>query len=82
MKVSFNKNIEFDKQGVCVGEDDFNYTIKKYQLMNDFVPWQGAHEKHPTLIQVFIETLCKHGVVVIDVTASTDELTTSSSTFM
>jgi hypothetical protein len=36
MKVSFNKNIEFKKQCVCVGKDNiyFNYTIEKNQLIN------------------------------------------------
>ena len=46
VNVLFNQNIEFKKQGVCVGEDDvyFNYTIKNNQLMNGFMPWQGARE--------------------------------------
>ena len=73
VKISFNKNIEFEKQGVCVGDDDvyFNYTTVKDQLMNGSIPWRGAREKHPTLIQMFIEALCKPGGVVVDVTAST-----------
>ena len=31
MKILFNKNIEFEKQGVCIGEDDiyFYYTTEK-----------------------------------------------------
>ena len=59
MKVSFNKNIEFAKQSVCNGEDEiyFNYTTEKNQLMNDFVPWRGAHEKHPISMQMFVEAL-------------------------
>ena len=82
MKVSFNKNLEFEKQGVCVGEDDvyFNYTTKKNQLMNGSVPWRGTREKHPILMQMFIEALCKPRVVVIDVTASTGGFTILIST--
>ena len=77
VKISFNKNIEFQKQCICIGEDDiyFNYTIEKNQLLNDFVPWQGAREKHPIFMQMFIEALCKPRTVVIDVTASTSGLT-------
>ena len=77
VKVSFNKNIEFEKHGVCVGKDDvyFNYTTKKNQLMNGFVPWQGAHEKHSILMEMFIEALCKPEAVVIDVTTSTGGFT-------
>ena len=73
VKVSFNKNIEFEKQGICVGDDDvyFNYSIEKNQLVNGSIPWRGAREKHPILMQMFIEALCKLGAVVIDVTAST-----------
>ena len=46
MKISFNKNIEFEKQGLCVGEDDvyFNYTTKEDHLMNGSVPWLGTCE--------------------------------------
>ena len=73
VKVAFNKNIEFEKQGVCIGEDDiyFNYTTEKNQLMNGFVPWRGACEKHLIFMQMFIEALCKPRAVVIDVTTST-----------
>ena len=82
VKVLFNKNIEFEKQGVCVGEDDvyFNCTNEKNQLMNGSVPWRGAREKHPILMQMFIEALCKPGAVVIDVTASTGGFTILIST--
>ena len=82
MKVSFNKNIEFEKQGVCVGEDDvyFNYTTEKIQLMNGFVLWRGAREKHPILMQMFIEALCNPGAVAIDVTVSTGGFTILIST--
>jgi hypothetical protein len=77
VKVAFNKNIEFEKQGVCIGEDDiyFNYTTEKNQLMNGSVPWRGAREKHPIFMQIFIEALCKPRGVVIDVTASTGRFT-------
>ena len=46
VKMAFNKNIEFENQGVCVGNNDvyFNYTIEKYQLMKGSFPWQGACE--------------------------------------
>jgi hypothetical protein len=49
VKVSFNKNIEFKKQRVCIGKDDvyFNYTTEKNQLINGFIHWRGAREKHP-----------------------------------
>ena len=77
VKVSFNKNIELKKQGVFIGGDDiyFNYTTEKNQLMNGYVPWRGAREKHPIFMQMFIEALCKPRTVVIDVTASTSGLT-------
>jgi hypothetical protein len=73
VKVSFNKNIEFEKQCVCVGKDNvyFNYTTEKKKLINDFIPWRSAREKNPILIQMFIEAFCKPGAVVIDVIAST-----------
>ena len=73
IKISFNENIEFEKQDVCVGENDvyFNYTTEKNQLVNGSIPWRGAREKHPIIMQMFIEVLCKSGAVVIDVTAST-----------
>jgi predicted rRNA methylase YqxC with S4 and FtsJ domains len=77
VKVSFNKNIGFENQGVCIGEDDvyFNYTIEKNQLMNGSVPWRGACEKYHILMHMFIKALCKSGRVVIDVTASTGGFT-------
>lgn len=76
-KIPFNKNIKFEKQGVCGGKDNvyFNYTVEKNQLMNDYVSRQGPLEKHPILTQMFIEVLCKHGALVIDVTTSTGEFT-------
>lgn len=48
VKTPFNNNIEFENQGVCVGNDDvyFNYNFEKDQLMNGSFPWQGACEKH------------------------------------
>ena len=48
--------------------------------MNCSVPWRGAHEKHPILMQMFIEVLCKSGAVVIDVTTSTGGFTILIST--
>ena len=48
--------------------------------MNGFVPWRGAREKHPILMQMFIEALCKPGAVVIDVTTSTGGFTILIST--
>ena len=73
MKVSFNKNIEFEKQGVCIGHDNvyLNYTSEKDHILSS-VPWRGAREKHPILTQMYIESLCKPRVVVIDVTPSTN----------
>ena len=50
--------------------------------MDGFVPWRGDCEKHPTLIHMFIEVLCKHGGVVIDVTTSRCGFVFLSSTFM
>ena len=81
---SLPKNIEFKKRGVCVGEDDvyFNHTIVKYHLMNGYIPWRGTHEKHPTLIHMFIEVLCKLGGVVVDVTSSTCGFVILSVAFM
>ena len=51
-KYSLIRKIELKKQGVCVGKDDvyFNYKTKKNKLMNDFVPWWGAHEKNHILM--------------------------------
>lgn len=73
VEIGFNKNIEYEKQGACVIDDGVysNYNIVKNQLMNGFFPWRGTHEKYPTLIQMFIEVLCKLGRVVVDVTTST-----------
>lgn len=34
------------------------------------VSWQGACEKHPALIQMFVEALCELGEVVVDITNS------------
>ena len=48
--------------------------------MNGFVHWQGAREKHPILMQMFIETLRKHVAIVIDVTTVTDGFTILIST--
>ena len=48
--------------------------------MNDCVPWQGAREKHPILMQMFIKALRKPRVVVIDVTTSTGGFTILMST--
>lgn len=73
VEIAFNKNIEFEKQGLCIGEDDvyFNYTIVIDQLMNGSVSWWGACEKYPKLIQIFIKALSKPRGVVVDVIAST-----------
>ena len=60
----------------------FNYTIEKDQLVNGFVLWQGTHEKHHILIQMFIEALSKPKEIVIDVVASTVGYTILSSTIM
>ena len=43
--------------------------------MNGSVPWRGAREKHPILMQMFIEASCKPEAVAIDVTTSTDGFT-------
>ena len=43
--------------------------------MNGYVPWRGAREKNPIFIQMFIEALCKHEAVVIDVATSTSGFT-------
>lgn len=45
----FNKTIEFEKQGACVGNNNmcFNCTIEKNQLMNGSVSWRGSGEKYP-----------------------------------
>ena len=48
--------------------------------MNGSVSWRGACEKHPILMQMFIEALCKPGAVVIDVTTSTGGFTIFIST--
>ena len=60
-----------------VGKDEFyfNYATKKNQLINGFILWQGARQKHPILMDMFIEALCKPGAVVIDVTTSTNGFT-------
>ena len=81
-KYHSTKNLEFEKQGVCIGEDDFyfNYTNEKTQLMNGSVPWRGARKKHTILMQIFIEALCKPGAMVIDVTTSTGGFTMLIST--
>ena len=52
VNIPFNKNIEFGKQRVNVGEDDvyFYYITKKNQLMNGIVPWRGTCEKYAILI--------------------------------
>ena len=54
-------------------------TTQLKKLMNGFVPWWGAREKHPIFMQMFIEALCKPGAVVIDVIASTGGFTISIS---
>lgn len=84
MKIAFNKNIKFEKQGVCVGENDvyFDYTVVEDHLMDGSIPWRGTHEKHPTLIQMFIGALCKLGGVVVDVTSSTCGFVILSFAFM
>lgn len=66
VKVSFNKSIEFENQGVRVGHDDvhFNYARKKDQLLNSSMPRRGTRERHPILVQMFIEVLCKHAAVM------------------
>jgi hypothetical protein len=68
----------------CVDEDDvyFYYATVRDQLMDGFVPWRGASAKHPTLIHMFYEVLCKPGGVVIDVTTSRCGFVILSSTFM
>lgn len=75
--ISSNKNIEFQKQGVCIGKDDvyLNYTTENIQLMNGSNPWEGAREKHLILMQMFIKALCKPRAVVNDGIASTGVFT-------
>jgi hypothetical protein len=74
MKIAFNKTIEFEKQGVCVGEDDvyFNYyTIKEDHLINGSVPWRGTCEEHLIFfIWMFIEALPKVGTLIVDAATS------------
>lgn len=79
VKVSFNKSSEFVNQGLRVGHDDayFNYTRKKNHLMNLSVPWRGARERHPILVQMFIKVLCK----LLDVKVYTGGFIIFNSTF-
>lgn len=73
MASSFNKNEVLVKEGVNINDDDviFNNISEKDQLMDGSMPWRGAREKHRNIHQMFIESLTKHGGVVVDVTAST-----------
>ena len=73
MAISFNKNEVLIKEGVSIKDDDiiFNTTSENDQLMDGSVPWRGAQERHRDRHQMFIESLTKHGGVVVDVTAST-----------
>ena len=50
--------------------------------MDLWIPWLDPSEKHPTLIQMFIEVLCQHGGVVVDVITSIGGFVILSSTFM
>jgi hypothetical protein len=76
VKILFHKNIEFEKQGICIDKDDvyFNYTIEKTQLKNGYVHWREARKKNPILMKMFIEALCKPWMVVIDITTSPVDL--------
>ena len=46
-------------------------THEKNQLMDGSRSWRSAQEKHRDIHQMFIESLTKHGRVVMDVTTST-----------
>lgn len=59
--------------GIDLEADDLlhNFTTSKTQLMNGSIPWRGAREKDPCLLQILIEASSDPGDVVLDYNAST-----------
>jgi len=59
--------------GIDLEEDDLlhNFTTASSQLLNGDVPWRGAREKDPKLLQIILEAATSPGDVVLDYNAST-----------
>jgi len=59
--------------GIDLEEDDLlhNFTTASSQLLNGDIPWRGAREKDPKLLQILLEASTSPGDVVLDYNAST-----------
>jgi len=75
VKFSFqlHTNPQTRNVGIDLEEDDLlhNFTTSSSQLMNGDIPWRGAREKDPKLLQILLEVSTFPSDVVLDYNAFT-----------
>jgi hypothetical protein len=73
-KFSIYANQQFSNTSINLEEIDLlhNFTSLQTQLMIGVLPWRGVREKDQLFVQLLIEAFSKHGDVVLDCFASTN----------